>query len=256
MSSPWSNYLGYGIPYHGDGKAGFIAALWFFGREILAVELNTPLEIGVSYFVSMQLLRTFGGGLHSNCNCAVNNLGLKFLKQTYDPWNPMPIDNFAHILHEEVLTDSTNWTEVSGWIIADSAYTHLAIGVFFDNDNITIENYNNYEMGYKTYYFVDAVCVTTNPAECDELRPLGVVSNTTPNPITLYPNPSSSFVRISSDFSLKSMQVFDVAGKQLFTRNLWGNSSDIDINFLSTGLYVFRVEFENGTITNVSFIKH
>jgi hypothetical protein len=254
MSSPNSISYGFGIPYHGAGKGGFIAVGGAFDREILGVQLEEPLIIGESYFVSFYLLRTFGGGFHANCNCASNNIGLKFTTQSYSHTETVPIDNFAHILHEDVLSDTTNWTEVSGGFVADSAYTHLAIGTFFTNEFIIVENYNNNLDLPNTYYFIDAVCVTTDPAYCDELRPVGIEATSTSN-FQVFPNPTSSTIQIKSQLSITELRIYDVAGKLLLNPNSSQVIEELNISHLAKGLYVLVVQFENGAEQSVSFIK-
>lgn len=253
MSSPMSSIYGYGVPYHGEGKAGFIAAGWFFNREILAVPLTTPLVVGESYYISVQFLRTFGGNGHANCDCATNNMGVRFLNTEYSAFDQMPIDNFAHLAYEEVLVDSTNWTELSGWFEADSAYTYLAIGVFFDNDHIIVENYNNHQGNYKTYYFVDAVCVTTDPADCDEFRPVSVNEHSLE--VKVFPNPATSLLTVESQKLIREYVVYDVAGRLVLSGGSLLNSPLIDVNSLSKGLYVLVLHFENEHPQSVSFLK-
>jgi hypothetical protein len=255
MSSPWSSTYGYGVPFHGVGKGGFIGVGGSFNREILGVELNEQLIIGESYYVSFFIMRTFGGWGHANCDCASNNIGLKFTTQSYSISETVPIDNFAHILHEEVLSDSTNWTEVSGWFVADSSYTHLAIGTFFTNEFITVENYNNYVAGLpKTYYFVDAVCVSTNPLDCDELRPVSIEEISSTN-MLVFPNPANTSIQVQSEFKITDLNIYDVSGKLLFKSNASPIDKELNISHLSKGLYILVVQFENGTEQNVSFIK-
>jgi hypothetical protein len=254
MSSPHSISYGFGVPFHGVAKGGFIGVGGSFNREILGVELNEQLIIGESYFISFYLLRTFGGGFHSNCNCASNNIGLKFTTQSYSHTETVPIDNFAHILFEEVLSDTTNWTEVSGWFLADSAYTHLAIGTFFTNEFIVVENYNNNPDLPNTYYFVDAVCVSTNPLDCDELRPVSV-KEIALNNVLIFPNPANETIQIQSEIKIAVLNIYDVTGKLLFKSNAPPIDTEFNISHLSKGLYILVVQFENGTEQNVSFIK-
>jgi hypothetical protein len=254
MSSPNSIAFGFGVPYHGVGKAGFAGIVGAASREILGVELNEQLILGESYFVSFYLLRTFGGGFHSNCNCASNNIGLKFTTQSYSHTETVPIDNFAHILHEEVLSDTTNWTEVSGWFVADSAYTHLAIGTFFTNEFIVVVNYNNNQDLPKTYYFLDAVCVTKDPSDCEALRPVGIETIST-NIFQVFPNPASSTIQIKSHLSITELRIYDVAGKLLLNPNSSQIIEELNISNLAKGLYVLVVQFENGAEQSVSLIK-
>jgi len=255
MSSPNSISFGYGVPYHGVAKAGIGAVAWFFNREVLGIELSAPLEIGTEYTVSFQVLRTFGGLYNANCDCATNNVGLKFTTSAYSVSNPIPIDNLAHIVSTSVVSDTTNWTEISGVFTADSAYTHLAIGVFFDNDHIIVENYNNYDMGYKAYYFVDAVCISQDPNDCGALRPSVVEKDDQAPRLKVYPNPSSDNLFLESDIRMSEVQIIDIFGRTIISEHDWGMIGQMDIKMLAKGVYILKVRFENGQIISKKLIK-
>ena len=166
-----SNAAGYQYPLTGSGYAGYIGYVWFVpnGREYLAVQLTEPLEIGVEYYVVFHA-SLFDGGLEAESWCATNHVGLRFFKDptyTYDT-NKLEPDNFAHLDHSELLTDTMNWTKIDGWVTADQAYNWLSIGNFFTDDNTEVLFLNDEERCFGIYY-IENICVATDPAFCDYL---------------------------------------------------------------------------------------
>ena len=135
---PYSSLFGYQEPLVGQGQAGFTPLGFSNIHEIIGAPLSNPLQIDEEYYVSFYVNRGFGGGAHSNCDCAINNLGLKFTNTIYTMSETMPIENEADVLLTEVVTDSVEWTHVSGWFTANEAYSHFAIGNFFTPENNTI----------------------------------------------------------------------------------------------------------------------
>ena len=248
---PYSSIYGYQYPYHGVGQAGLIAVGFPFDREIIGAELISPLEIGMNYYISFYANRGFGGGFHSNCNCAVNNLGVKFTNQPYSVSETVPIDNNPHFYFSEVITDTVGWEHVSGAFTADSAYTHLALGNFFEADFNTVENYNNYEY-YNTYYFIDAVCITKTPSDCDALITGINDVNATNVVVTIYPNPASTLLNIHTDLPIVSISVMTLNGKQLLVHN--PVSKQLNISNLPEGMYVIIIKTERELIRK-KFIK-
>jgi hypothetical protein len=118
-----------------------------------------------------------------------------------------------------------------------------------------VENYNNYVAGLpKTYYFVDAVCVSTNPLDCDELRPVSIEEISSTN-MLVFPNPANTSIQVQSEFKITDLNIYDVSGKLLFKSNASPIDKELNISHLSKGLYILVVQFENGTEQNVSFIK-
>ncbi len=256
-SVPNSEIYGYQAPLTGNGQAGFIALGFSNTHEIIGAPLNSPLTIGEDYYVSFYVNRGFGGGFHSNCDCAINNIGLKFTNTAYSVSESIPIENEADILFEEVITDTVGWTHISGWYTADQEYTHIAIGNFFDPENSIIENYNGYDF-YKTYYFVDEVCISKNQNDC--ILPL---NNTTSfqavnfEPI-ISPNPSPKSIRISYFDAIKNIEIVRLDGKVIL-RKTYGQLGlkevEIDISSLDSGLYQLKLESVSGLMKISKFIK-
>ncbi|VXC00493.1 conserved exported hypothetical protein [Flavobacterium sp. 9AF] len=65
------------------------------------------------------------------------------------------------------------------------------------------------------------------------------------NTIQIYPNPATSFVTVSSQERITSMQLFNTVGQRVFVK---ANGNVIDVSFLPVGTYFLHLETENGKV--------
>ncbi len=79
-----------------------------------------------------------------------------------------------------------------------------------------------------------------------DLSSMGTPSSAQPMAISLYPNPASDFINITSqNHIIKNVTLYTVSGQKVF--QVSGAKNQIDIAALSTGLYLVKVETDNGT---------
>ncbi|MFB0925262.1 MAG: hypothetical protein QMB65_08270, partial [Vicingaceae bacterium] len=121
-----TNDFGYQQPFTGNAYIGMLtyrsdSSLY---TEATTVQLTTPLVMGQTYYVSFKLSLTLESSTGSMA--ANNKIGVQFSTSAYSPSSPSPINNFAHVWTDSVITDSLNWTSVQGSFLADSNYTHLS----------------------------------------------------------------------------------------------------------------------------------
>lgn len=64
--------------------------------------------------------------------------------------------------------------------------------------------------------------------------------------ISLYPNPTRGKVNISGDFTLQSVQLYDVQGRLLQTQLIDGDKATLDIALQSNGVYFIKVTSDKG----------
>lgn len=72
--------------------------------------------------------------------------------------------------------------------------------------------------------------------------------------VSVYPNPANNILNIrlnNSNTTLKSVQLYDVTGKRVFNSN---TASTIDVSNFSRGLYILKVEANNGSALNKKVI--
>ena len=81
------------------------------------------------------------------------------------------------------------------------------------------------------------------------------VSETAKNSIKSYPNPVKDIFNIEAQGKIKSVKVYDVAGKQILTKDLNDAKSQIDFSRFGAGIYVVTTLLEDGTSTSTKVIK-
>ncbi|MFV0502306.1 MAG: T9SS type A sorting domain-containing protein [Bacteroidales bacterium] len=83
----------------------------------------------------------------------------------------------------------------------------------------------------------------------DCITPLmGVESIIEDNSITLYPNPTSSEVNISSENIINSIEIFNSLGQRVYYSVVNSIEKVIDISSFTNGVYILGVNTENGVI--------
>ena len=79
---------------------------------------------------------------------------------------------------------------------------------------------------------------------------LGLTSFTKSN-LKLYPNPASSSITIQSDINLKKVDMYNAVGAKVITTT----NTKINVSHLSSGLYMIKVEGDQGQTASLKFIK-
>lgn len=76
--------------------------------------------------------------------------------------------------------------------------------------------------------------------------------NTNNLKFNLYPNPSTDFVNISLDSEIKSVEIYSLQGQKVTA----STEKEINVSGLSNGIYMVRVEDENGAIATQKLMKN
>ncbi|MFD2917363.1 T9SS type A sorting domain-containing protein [Psychroserpens luteus] len=71
------------------------------------------------------------------------------------------------------------------------------------------------------------------------------------NDIKLYPNPTSSILNIEMNTILKNAIIFNIQGQKVIE----SVSNQFDVSRLSNGLYIIKIEDENGSVSTKRFIR-
>lgn len=86
---------------------------------------------------------------------------------------------------------------------------------------------------------------------CDEY--LGINDHHKYN-FAYYPNPATDVLNFKSDIEIKSVSVHNLAGKKVLANSKISNNQ-MNLSSLPTGIYVFRIELENGQIETFKIVK-
>jgi len=109
----------------------------------------------------------------------------------------------------------------------------------------------------------------TPSIEMDELRIATSWAEVTPKEATasvdkndiegfaVYPNPveGKTFKITTASFTTKSVQIFNVLGKKVFTKEVNGVNNDINVASLNAGIYILKVVEEGKTASKKLIIK-
>ena len=78
---------------------------------------------------------------------------------------------------------------------------------------------------------------------------LGIKNNEQANQVSVYPNPSNGLVTVTATNNIKQVEVFDLAGKAIFTSNNYNNKCTINTSAYNKGMYIIKVQTEDAIQT-------
>ena len=167
-------------------------------RETFTCELSTTLVIGKKYNVSFYV--SWAG----KYRMASNKLGILFSTSNYDTSLNAPIGNYCQVYTDSIITDSVNWTLIHQSFIADSNYSYLSVGNFFDSSMVDTIRPLPSSMAY---YYVDDISVTADTTT--SVSDLNNLSS-----LKIYPNPIADVLHIeTANYSVSSIELFDATNK-------------------------------------------
>lgn len=239
------SFTGYQMAATGSAYVGFMTyASHVFWREYIGAQLISPLQVGSTYQISMKVV--FSNDTLAYGGVACNKFGLRFGNTLYSSLNSAPTDNFAHLYSNNVLTDTLNWTTISGTFVADSAYTFVMLGNFFDDANIDTIRMKQIP-NWVGYYYLDDVYV-------GKVEENSVESTSSNELFNIYPNPTSGKVFIETNEVVESIDLLDALGKKIgFKKSDSESSFLIEIPY-EVGVYYLRLNY-NDKIQTIRVIK-
>jgi len=200
--SPPDVALGNLNPFNGQGYAGLIIHKPNFGnvRENIAVQLTEPLDIGQSYLISFAIGKLNG----LSARIASNNFGFNFSTHPFYSANAFPI-NQAHFNIDTIIELENEWVVVEQAFVADSSYSYLHFGNFFDDANTDYVIQGT--PAVDAYYTIDQVSVSSFLS--DEFRPKDKT-------IKIHPNPTSDYVTVvSQSLDVEVIFLYNASGQLL-----------------------------------------
>jgi hypothetical protein len=217
-------------------------------QEHAGIQLSQPLIIGQQYFVSFWV---------SRCDtvvedCAINKIGAKFSTVQYSTITPDSLDNFAHVYTDSLILDKNQWFNIKGWFTADSAYSYLIIGNFFDDSHTDTAECGG--LSTLASYFFDGICVSTDSLSCFTAVGLNEIKNQ--DGLALFPNPFSDKLNITTKKNeTAEIIIYDIASRKILSQSLT-NSTIINTEQLSKGIYLYEVKNKNVVIKKGKLVKN
>ncbi len=244
----YCGFYAYWSPISGNGYINL--------REHIGRQLASPMQIGTKYYVSFKVSLAYNGW---SADCATNNIGMKFSSVPYDIYadsagsSPL-VNNFAHIYDTTLISDTVNWTTISGSFVADSTYNYLIIANFFKDANTDTVLLNFPSQTYCfAYYYVDDIYVSTQPLS-------NIIENDFENAVSIYPNPfsNSTTLKFNDDFHFNSCKVtlYDILGKEIKNYEMKSNELNIERDGLPEGIYFLKIQYNNNFLNHKLLITN
>jgi hypothetical protein len=169
---------------------------------------------------------------------------------------PAPTGLEAELLGNNV---ALNWNEPSngggaiGDLLGYNIYHKEEYGVYelLDFVDNTYFAHQNITQGPHTYY----ITAVYNEGESDASNEVEVefvisgIDDRVSDNTLLYPNPAHEFVNIRSEYKMTSIRIFNQNGQVISNEKLNSQNHQINLNEISSGLYLFVIEAGGDTIS-------
>ncbi len=243
-----SNVFGTQPAYDGQAYAGFACYQPDGYRELIGAQLTQPLSVGEIYYASCYVSPTVGG--NQLANLAINRVGM--LLSTFPIYSGQglpgyPLVNQALIQAATIVSDTANWTLISGSFVANQAYSYVVLGNLFDNEHTDTVSIST---GFfpLAYYYVDHVCLSSSPNGCDLSTAMGSSGIVTPS---LFPHPAVDHVCVAWPVAGNWMiKIIEPSGRCMLQKDCVNVSRmEVYVDDWAPGSYVVQLSDGHSTIT-------
>ena len=248
---PWidvpNNWLGYQPAHSGVAYGGAIMIYYQYNnfREYLEVPLDRILEADSCYYFEMYM------NLGNVSKYATDAVGVYFSDTLIDNFTSFPLP-FTPQINNNVgyITDTLNWTLVSGYYTATGGESYLIIGNFKNDLNTSTIIVDSTAIWIEAYYFFDDVLLIQIPG-CVT----GINEHSKDATVNLYPNPMTDKLNVTiSNNELTEILLYDIATRKLLQQK-FTNSVSLNTERLEKGVYLYEMRNKNGVIKKGKVVK-
>lgn len=204
-------------------------------REYVEGTLINTLQANHTYCVSFYVSSA------DNCHFVTDDIGLYFstvLYTDYNTANNLPLTPQIENPQGNILSDTSNWTLISGNYTALGGEGYFIIGNFKNDANTTLDTISGaaHQFGY---YFLDEVSVV-------DCTGVGINETENKNGISVYPNPANEKLYINlknNKNEVAKVIVCDLLGTIIKEADLVIGKSitEIDLTSFKPGVYFVKV---------------
>jgi hypothetical protein len=211
--------------------------------------LLEPLQPGVPVHLAFKASPGgFGSWNGNSAHWTGKGVGLKFFVTIPTVFYTYLYPNSAAVYLDQVLTDTLNWTTVSGTYVPDSAYQYVVAANFFADSLSAQQVLDTAGIFPNSYAFIDQVCVSYSPDFCDHW--LGLTINTQAPDLAIFPNPFTDQFTLSGPVRSQAMELslVDALGRRVW-RGAWPagqRTCTISVPGLPAGFYFIRTTEPQG----------
>jgi hypothetical protein len=230
-----NNIFGYRIPASGNGYSGIIAKFAASNTtEHLGIQLSSTLQISTKYYVSFKV--SLAGQGNQSSYCGINKLGALFSTAQFSGLSLSPVCNCPQIFSNSIITDTLNWTRILGSFVADSSYSFIYLGRFFDNsstDSIQITG-----SMCSAYYYIDDVCVSDDSSYASNYA-YNNISDLYDSNFILFPNPARDNITLKNlNNRIEELVIYNLTGQIVLSRQIENvNEYTINLADILPGIY-------------------
>jgi hypothetical protein len=189
------------------------------GSQYLAFFNATQNTVTNDWMISPELSFTSNGTLTLFARELTTQYGAEIMKIHYSTTDNNP-SSFTLLATESV--SSTEWAEYSFTIPASAKYVAIQCN---SNDVFAL--------------FIDDVAIigaTVNVADVET------------STVNIYPNPANNVANVNANANINNIEIYSISGQKVadFTAN--GTQATINTSNMSTGMYLMKINTENGVI--------
>jgi len=230
------NMGGYQVAHTGVGYlgvvCGFQAPNW---REYISSKLIDSLHVGKKYNVSFYV------NLSDSSQMATSRIGMYLSKDSIYTKADTVLGFIPQIenTYGNIITDTVNWTLISGSFIASGGERYITIGDFYadiNSDSASIQTLQGFHK--MAYYYIDDVSVVDSADIGDGINELNNNLN-----FDVYPNPATGIVNVGlSQQGKYDLRLINVLGEVVYRQQeTIDGKTIIDVSGFSKGIYFIEV---------------
>ena len=159
-----NTFWGYQQAYNGNGSVGIYS---YNGeenyREYVQCKLIKPLQKNIEYYLEFYVC------LAKHSYCGINRMGAYFSQNKLYQNDYYFISANPQVSNpvNQILSDTMNWTKISGTFISNGDENYMTIGNFFDISETDTTPFFNRGFIESPYYYIDGVQLTEVQSSID-----------------------------------------------------------------------------------------
>jgi hypothetical protein len=216
------------------------SSLW---REYLQTRLTNSLSAGQTYYVSFYV------ALADSSTMTTDDIGAFFSATAISM--PSSYANFSvtpQVANPQglFLNNLINWTKISGSFVASGGEEYVTIGNFSDDASTSlVRRQPAQRMGDFAYYYIDEVCLSTNPQTCNADINLGFGAPHLSNQFFYYSLITQNIIFENNEEPI-TVAIFDLFGSCIKKTAFTTENRQLNVSDIVPGCYLVRTYTRQG----------
>ncbi len=234
-----NNTTAYQNAHTGNGYAGEVVyGSMHYGREYMEVQLDSALIANriycASFYVNLSDIYALGS----------NNIGMRISVGSTYLWSTGYFLNYTPQINDtNIVSDTANWTLISGQYIATGGEDHITIGNFYPSSMTDTSASISPYWGLAYIYVDDVSVIDCTPG-------LGINEKNDIGTANIFPNPIANKLNVqTNNYEQAEIILYDLSSRKLLQQT-FTNTTTINTEQLAKGMYLYEVRNRNGIIKN------